>query len=103
IITGSLNALQAGQYVFIESTAEGRDNAFASMSKRAQDLKDSGKPLTKLDFKFHFFNWLRHPEYRLKDNVVIPPELHKYFAYVEAKTDFELSQEQKAWYKKKAE
>lgn len=104
IITGSLNALQAGQYVFIESTAEGRDNAFAAMCKTSQDLKDGGKPLTKLDFKFHFFNWMRHPDYRLKaDDIVIPPELYKYFAYVETKTNFELDQEQKAWYAKKLE
>lgn len=104
IVTGSLNALAPGQYVFIESTAEGRDNVFADMCKRAQDLKDSGKPLTKLDFKFHFFNWMRHPDYRLKaDDIVIPPELCKYFAYVETKTKFELDQEQKAWYAKKLE
>lgn len=104
IVSGSLNALAPGQYVFIESTAEGRDNVFFDMCKRAQDLKDSGKPLTKLDFKFHFYNWARHPDYCLKsEDVVIPPELHKYFEYVETKTQIKLDQEHRIWYAKKLE
>lgn len=104
IVTGSLNALAPGQYVFIESTAEGRDNIFYDMCKKAQDLKDSRKTLTKLDFKFHFYNWMNHPEYRLSaEGVTIPNELTKYFDMIEAKTRCELDVEQRAWYVKKLE
>ena len=65
IITGSLNTLAAGQYAFIESTSEGREGPFYEMCKQAQALSDSGKELTKLDFRFHFFPWHREPTYRL--------------------------------------
>jgi hypothetical protein len=41
-VTGSLNALGAGQYVFIESTAEGREGYFYQMCKESQANKDSG-------------------------------------------------------------
>jgi len=104
IITGSLNALAPGQYVFIESTAEGRDNVFADMCKKAQDLNDSRKSLTKLDFRFHFYSWFEHPEYRLEaDSIVIPAELNKYFDMIEAKTRSKIDPQQRAWYTKKAE
>ena len=43
IITGSLNALAPGQYVFIESTAEGREGYFYQMCKEAQAIQDSEK------------------------------------------------------------
>lgn len=43
IVTGSLNALALGQYVFIESTAEGREGYFYQMCKEAQALQDSEK------------------------------------------------------------
>jgi hypothetical protein len=104
IITGSLNALAPGQYVFIESTAEGRDNVFADMCKKAQDLKDSHKLLTKLDFKFHFYNWMGHPEYRLDaGGIVIPAEINKYLDMIEAKTRSKIDPQQRAWYTKKLE
>lgn len=55
IITGSLNAIAPGQYVFIESTAEGREGYFYEMCKVAQANKDSGKKLSPLDFRFISF------------------------------------------------
>ena len=40
IITGSLNALAPNQYVFVESTAEGREGYFYQMCKEAQANQD---------------------------------------------------------------
>ncbi len=55
IITGSLNTLATGQYVFIESTAEGREGPFYEICKRAQELQKGGHSFTPLDYRFHFF------------------------------------------------
>jgi hypothetical protein len=102
IITGSLNTLAAGQYCFIESTAEGRDGRFYEMCKQAQALKDSGKKLTELDFKFFFFPWWQCPDYSMNQPVEIPKELEGYFRSLEDKK-IELKSEQKFWYVKKLE
>jgi len=61
IVSGSLNTVAPGQFIFIESTAEGREGHFYEICKKAQALKDSKTPLTKLDFKFFFFPWWRCP------------------------------------------
>ena len=54
IVTGSLNTLGAKQYVFIESTAEGKEGHFYDLCKQAEAMKESAKALTSLDYKFHF-------------------------------------------------
>lgn len=104
IVTGSLNALAPGQYVFIESTAEGRDGYFYDLCKRAQAMKDNRKALTKLDFRFHFYPWIEHPEYWLDPkDVVIPSELNDYFSKVEDRTFCKLNAGKRAWYIAKLE
>lgn len=104
IITGSLNTLSTGSYAFIESTAEGRSGHFYELCKQAQDLQDSKKPLTKMDWRFHFYPWFQHEAYRLNpEGVVIPAELTGYFNKVEAKTRCTLDSEQRAWFCKKLE
>lgn len=104
IVTGSINTLQAGQLLVIESTAEGRGGYFYKYCKTAQDNKALSRMLTKLDFKFFFFPWHKHPEYVLAPlGVPIPQELHEYFTELKAKHGIELSDQQKAWYVKKYE
>lgn len=102
VITGSLNTLTAGQYCFIESTAEGRDGHFYDMCCRARAVKESETKLTPLDFKFHFFPWWRCPEYRLEASIPIPQDTAKYFHELEAK-GINLYAQQKLWYVKKQE
>lgn len=102
VVTGSLNTLSAGQYCFIESTAEGRDGAFFDMVCRARALQESEDKLTQLDFRFFFFPWWRCPEYCLRNSVPIPQEAEKYFSELEAK-GIGLYPYQKFWYVKKAE
>lgn len=103
IITGSLNTLASGQYVFIESTAEGREGYFYQMCKDAQATRDSGKKLTPLDFRFHFLPWHAHKGYRIDPtNVVVPKHYSGYFNRLEGVINSRLDQEQCAWYVKRA-
>ena len=108
VITGTLNTVAAGQFVFIESTAEGRIGHFYQMCLIAEQLTklvaEGVKRFTQLDYKFFFFPWWKHPDYVLDDPVEIPEELGKYFQELEAKREIKLTREQKWWYtKKKAE
>ncbi len=65
-MTGSLNTVAEDQVVVVESTAEGREGNFYSMCQEAKKVKESGRKLTKMDFKFHFLSWMDEPSYRLK-------------------------------------
>ena len=100
IITGSLNTIHPGQRIFIESTAEGKEGRFYEMCQIAQ----AQDPLTlsNLDFKFRFFPWHKHPDYRLDNKVIIPTQLEEYFAKLQLMA-IPLNDNQKWWYAKKYE
>lgn len=101
--TGALNTVQAGQIVFIESTAEGQEGHFYEICEQAQVLQRTGAKLTPLDFKFFFFPWWKSDEYELDPaGVVIPQTYQEYFYRLEA-DGIKLRPGQKAWYVKKAE
>ncbi|HUC95510.1 MAG TPA: terminase [Candidatus Saccharimonadia bacterium] len=101
IITGSLNTVAPGQYIFIESTAEGREGYFYEMCKQAQAHADSGKELSKLDFKFHFYPWWGEFHYRIRQGGIhISDELEEYFNLL-AIQGIKLDLEQKCWYSSK--
>jgi len=97
IITGSLNTVAAGQYIFIESTAEGRDGYFYDMCKRAQDQQKNKVKLNELDFKFHFYPWYGEPQYRIGNSIPNDDEMIKYFDHLKS-LGIQLDQEQMAWY-----
>lgn len=102
IVTGSLNAIAAGQHIIIESTAEGRSGAFYEMCKQSQAMQDAKSPITNQDYKFWFFPWWKHPDYTLNpDGVPIPQDLREYFVSLEQNEKIILSPGQKAWYAKK--
>lgn len=104
IVTGSLNAIAPGQYVFIESTAEGREGYFYEMCKEAQAAKDSGKKLSPLDFRFHFFPWHGHKAYRINsESFDLPTHMQGYFSQLERVVGCSLEPAQKAWYVKRME
>lgn len=103
IVTGALNAVEAGQFTVVESTAEGQEGAFYRMCQDAQAHAHAAKPLTALDWRFHFFPWWREPEYSLPaPHVVIDDDMARYFESLEAE-GISLTHEQKAWYAKKAQ
>src|SRR6476660_1267727 len=103
IRTGALNAVQAGQVVFIESTAEGKEGHFYDLCEQAQSKQRMGMPLTPLDFKFHFFPWWKSPEYQIDaENFSIPAEYVHYFSKLAETQGIHLTQAQKVWYCLKA-
>jgi hypothetical protein len=105
IVTGAFNTVDAGQFIFVESTAEGNSGAFFEMCEAAQKADQAGKPLTKLDFKFHFFAWWMNPDYALDDAdtaiTLITKEHAEYFDGIEQEIGRKLSTNQRAWYVKK--
>lgn len=101
--TGALNTVKAGQFICVESTAEGQQGHFYELCRDAQDQAGRGDRLTPLDFKLHFFAWFRDPENRLDpEGVSIPQEMADYFEKLEADHGIVLDDAQKAWYVKKA-
>lgn len=65
IMKGTLNTVADDQIVVIESTAEGRSGYFYDLCQEAFNHKESGKKLTKMDFRPFFFPWYQHDDYRL--------------------------------------
>lgn len=101
IITGSLNTVAAGQHIFIESTAEGREGFFYDMCQRSLKDRDLESHLSKVDFKFHFYPWWKHPDYLLDDKAcIIPDEDTSYFSKLKSE-GIDLEFGQKVWYSKK--
>ena len=98
IITGSLNTIAPDQFIFIESTAEGREGYFYEMCKKAEDMQKQDKELTQLDYKFHFFPWWGEQGYRIGSNPT-PVTTHDldYFKSLELR-EIKLDPEQKNWY-----
>lgn len=103
IVTGSLEAVEAGQMVFIESTAEGKSGYFFDYCQTARLLLLSGQTLTSMDYRFHFCGWYENPDNILDAKVSIPKRLIEYFFELEHKHGIELTRQQKNWYVKKEE
>lgn len=100
IVTGALNTVQVGQFVVIESTAEGQDGKFYEMVQTARAKNE----LTPLDYKFHFFPWFQDPDYVLTTGMPLVADVDgEYFDKLETTLGVRLSQQQRAWYVKKAE
>lgn len=102
IITGSLNTVDVGQFVWIESTAEGAWGRYYDMCIEAERKLLADTQLTELDYKFFFFPWHKHPDYTLDADVPVDGEMEKYFDSLENR-GVELTDGQKAWYIKKLE
>ncbi|MGB8292882.1 MAG: hypothetical protein WCE42_34165, partial [Rhizobium ruizarguesonis] len=101
--TGALNTVQAGQLVFVESTAEGQEGHFYTLCEDGQVKQRQALELTELDFKFHFFPWWKEPQYAIApERVIITDAFAKYFGNL-ADQGITLTDRQKAWYVKKAE
>lgn len=99
ILTGSIPAVPKNGLVFIESTAKGAAGPFFELSTAAQKKALAGTSLSPLDFKFHFFPWHQHPEYRIPPgSVVVTARLREYFDMLRADFGVELDPAQQAWY-----
>ena len=99
VLTGSLPTVDQDGFVFIESTAEGREGAFYSLCQQSKGDKDEGKKLSPIDMRFHFFSWWDADEYELDpQGVIITDKDHDYFDALEQKIGRSLSMRKRAWY-----
>lgn len=101
IVTGAIEALHPGQILWIESTAKGKQGKHYDYCKEDQDLQKSGRKLSTLDRKFHFFPWWQDPRNYLEDPIPINSKMQDYFKDLKDKHDIELTDAQKWWYVKK--
>jgi len=103
VISGSLNTLAPGQFVFIESTAAGRQGAFYRICTQAERMAVAGQPLTRLDYRFFFFPWHEEPRYALPEaDFALTEDQEDYFAQLKAEEGVDLTVDQKRWYVKKS-
>lgn len=71
IYNGAILAVPKHGFVFVESTAHGTGGKFCEMVREAETIKASGRQLTHLDFRSHFYGWYRKPEYRVPNHLVV--------------------------------
>lgn len=103
IVTGAFNTIHAGQYIFVESTAEGQAGYFHDYCMEAERRDQSGIKPNQLQFKLHFYAWWKCRSYVLDPaTVYISRELKEYFAELRDKHGIVLTPEQMAWYAAKA-
>lgn len=99
IVTGTFPTVHQNGFLFVESTAEGRDGHFFRMVQEARAASERGVNLTKLDFRFHFFSWWEDRRNRLApEGVDIPARLSRYFDDLARDHCIKTDAEQRAWY-----
>lgn len=89
IKTGSFNTVHPGNFIFVESTGHGKGGEFHDLSLAARRYALTGRPLTQLHFKYHFYPWWMNEKYQLSDedtrNTVFTREDNEYFIRIEKK------------------
>lgn len=97
---GSMNAVPPNGLIDVETTMEGgRWGVCYEIFKLALDA--SGKDLTPLDWKLHFFPWHNHPSYVLPGATPTNAATLEYFAKIEEEHGLTISPERQAWYEAK--
>lgn len=98
IMTGSLPAAEQG-IVVIESTAKGRDGAYYKMVMDAKANMETGKRLSRAEYRLHFASWWDAEEYEMDpEGVVISRKDKDYFDRLEVVIERPLSDRKRAWY-----
>jgi hypothetical protein len=99
IVAGSINTVHAGQYISIESTAEGKEGYFYEFCMEAKQKHDTNVTLSELEFKYFFFPWYGKKEYSLESATFpITSDYQEYFRKIELECNIKLSDGQKRWY-----
>jgi len=107
IASGTLETVHQGNFVTIESTAEGSAGDFYDRCIEAEEVKTEGKELGKMDYKFHFYAWYQDAKNTTDPKFVhVDEKTHKYFDKVQeyidaAGFDIELDAGKRAWYMQK--
>lgn len=103
IVSGAINSVAPGNFISIESTAEGRGGHFFDICMEAERLQKAKVPLTELDFRLHFIPWYKDKKYVLNaGHVEISQELQEYFERLKRDNQVYLTDEQKRWYAKQS-
>lgn len=101
IVTGTFPTVHKEGFLFVESTAEGKDGVFFKLVSDARQLQERGNKLTALDFRFHFFAWHEDDRNRMDPaGVEISGELKAYFKRLYTDHGIVLDAQQRAWYAK---
>jgi hypothetical protein len=107
IRTGALNTVHAGNFIFVESTAEGRGGEYHDLYELtktiAAECAEQGIPLSPMDWKLYFAPWWRDERYRLKSARTLSAKHVAYFKELQRQHGIKLDPEQKAWYAQKAQ
>lgn len=102
IVDGSIPTCPLDGVLVIESTAEGQDGEFYKLTDQAIQAAEKRKPLTPLDYRFHFFPWWQDEGYRLTPeqamHVAITSKENDYFDEVQTVMGTVITLEQRAWY-----
>ena len=101
IVAGSINSVEKGQFVSIESTAEANEGNFYRFCQDAQRLQKQGIIPNELEFKFFFFPWWQNKEYSLDNKRPLTSEMKDYFDTLKKMEGIELTDGQKQWYASK--
>lgn len=102
VITGALNTVHPGQFIIIESTAEGQEGAYYDMCQEAFRKHKEKEKFGEMDFHPFFFPWWKHPSYILNEPQKIALDEENYFSRLELQ-GIPLTDQQKWWYVKKAQ
>jgi hypothetical protein len=103
IMTGAMEAVPLSGVIVVESTAKGSAGDFYDLCQKAQDIQKSGRRLTALDWKFHFFPWFEEPGYTIDPaGIVITQFYLEYYKKLRMDHKIELTTGQMAWYFLKA-
>lgn len=99
IQSGAMPAAEYGT-IILESTAQGSDGDFTVKVMQAKAVEETGRKLTRKDFRLHFASWWDAPEYELDDaeHITISPKDHAYFDRMEAEIGREIPLRKRAWY-----
>jgi hypothetical protein len=98
IVEGSLPSAAQGITV-VESTVETPFGPFSDMVKQAERIQQSGRPLTRQDYRLHFASWWDAPEYETDpEHIAISPRDAAYFFRTEAAIGRPISKRKRAWY-----
>lgn len=100
ILRGSINAVSADGIVVMESTHEGGP-AGENYRLIREAMDNCGKKkLNNLEFRFFFYTWWRHPDYKIESPLplVLSREQADYFADLEKNHGITLTDAQKRWY-----
>lgn len=104
IKNGSFPSVPQTGKIWVESTAMGTSGEFFDLVKAGEQLAALRQPLTRLDFRLHFFGWHMDPDNRLPINLVhIPHDMREYFDELEHKHGVKTDGLQRAWYVKTRE